>query len=594
MPKKNYLAVSLPLAREIFKANWYVPVIAFMLFFFSGILPVISTFGGTPEVEWYISSCLSNKNIFFLNIIFFTPVIAGVMMMNFLHRGAKALMLHAQPMSKSRIFNTYWLSGWLMSIIPVVVTSFIYVIVMIKVPLFGMDQVLQWAATSCASITFYYGLTVLMGTFTGTTLMNLLCVAVMIIIIPLLMLITVYYCEAFMLGYYTIPEVLVDFAFASGPLWNVVLNGEELTKSECLLYFALGILFIIGAHIVYQTRKLERVGMATLSKTFEELMTVLVVFVGSSIFGLIATALEMSAFLIVMSTLIGLAVCIISVKIVVNKSVKIFNRDFVKSLILCLVCVMVFVSVTVFDVTGFGKRVPAVEDVKSVEIEINGTFLNYYFGNAKENNFSYTTALKSEIPIKDTLKLHQYILDNKLYGDDVKLQSSSATVGAADGTTAQVGNEYILIKYNLISGAKIERYYEIRLNDEVAGMLDDIMASDEFHNSVRLANNINFENISYIRLEKTAMNDDKTQTEEYKFINDKDVINGLIDAWDKDVVTFGYAKNNKKESINHSRLVNVEIFFTDEDEHVSFYVTDLDKNTVEYLTKQGYGQWIRK
>ena len=125
-------------------------------------------------------------------------------------------------------------------------------------------------------------------------------------------------------------------------------------------------------------------------------------------------------------------------------------------------------------------------------------------------------------------------------------------------------------------------------------MLDDIMASDEFHNSVRLANNINFENISYIRLEKTAMNDDKTQTEEYKFINDKDVINGLIDAWDKDVVTFGYAKNNKKESINHSRLVNVEIFFTDEDEHVSFYVTDLDKKTVEYLTKQGYGQWIRK
>ena len=48
---------------------------------------------------------------------------------------------------------------------------------------------------------------------------------------------------------------------------------------------------------------------------------------------------------------------------------RIFNRDFVRSLSIYLIIAAVFVSLTVFDLSGFDKRVPDIDEIESVDME---------------------------------------------------------------------------------------------------------------------------------------------------------------------------------------------------------------------------------
>lgn len=69
--------------------------------------------------------------------------------------------------------------------------------------------------------------------------------------------------------------------------------------------------------------------------------------------------------IIILGMLVGTLVTFFIVKIIVNRSVRIFSKDSIRSLAVYFAIAALFIALTVFDVTGFTKRVPEVDEVES-------------------------------------------------------------------------------------------------------------------------------------------------------------------------------------------------------------------------------------
>lgn len=619
MKYKNPLCISGALMKEIFRMYWYIPVFTFMLYFFAGIMPILSNMSNMDPIDCYIHESVKNMNIIYTGIVCVVPVITAVLMMGFIHKESKALMLHIQPLSKSRIFNSYYISGWLMCIIPLLITTALYLLLSFRIHAITRFDIIYWLLSSIAVMTWFFGITVFAGTLTGTAVMNLLAAGVLTIIFPILVSIAGAYCNIFISGYYKMPECVTYIAENYNPMLNMLFRyGDEETGRTIVfaVYFAVGVLLSAWGRRIYKTRKLERVGSSTLSKTFEELMTYLVVFVGMSSFGLMMWTFSDSRLMIIVGMIIGTLLTLSIVKIIVNRSMRIFDRDFLRSLAVYSAIAVVFVALTVFDITGFSKRVPEASDVKSVEM---GDFASFYdnfidSGFTEESNVNSKMQFTSPESIDKIVELHNYIVDNKLYAGE---SETGAEVYDLDGTPVSIGSDSIHIKYKLENGNSLERYYSVNMDQKVAQLLDDILTGEEYMEKSKLSSYINMENISYVQITSTAeYYDDPYEESERSYysygdyyeeheisnaniavIENPKLIKKVFSAWDKDMADCGYLSGNRGVS-SIQEIAGVEIYFKQPEdkkrakygeESVAFTISNFDENIIKCLTDAGYG-----
>ena len=619
MKYKNPLCISGALMKEIFRMYWYIPVFTFMLYFFAGIMPILSNMSNMDSIDYYIHESVKNMNIIYTGIVCVVPVITAVLMMGFIHKESKALMLHIQPLSKNRIFNSYYISGWLMCIIPLLITTALYLLLSFRIHAITRFDIIYWLLSSIAVMTWFFGITVFAGTLTGTAVMNLLAAGVLTIIFPVLVSIAEAYCNIFISGYYKMPECVTYIAENYNPMLNMLFRyGEEETGRTIVfaVYFAVGVLLSAWGRRIYKTRKLERVGSSTLSKTFEELMTYLVVFVGMSSFGLMMWTFSDSRLMIIVGMIIGTLLTLSIVKIIVNRSMRIFGRDFLRSLAVYSAIAVVFVALTVFDITGFSKRVPEASDVKSVEMEDFASFYDNFIdsGFTEESNVNSKMQFTSPESIDKIVELHNYIVDNKLYAGE---SETGAEVYDLDGTPVSIGSEYIHIKYKLENGNSLERYYSVNMDQKVAQLLDDILTGEEYMEKSKLSSYINMENISYVQITSTAeYYDDPYEESERSYysygdyyeeheisnaniavIENPKPIKKVFSAWDKDMADCGYLSGNRGVS-SIQEIASVEIYFKQPEdkkrakygeESVVFTISNFDENIIKCLTDAGYG-----
>lgn len=619
MKYKNPLCISGALMKEIFRMYWYIPVFTFMLYFFAGIMPILSNMSNMDSIDYYIHESVKNMNIIYTGIVCVVPVITAVLMMGFIHKESKALMLHIQPLSKNRIFNSYYISGWLMCIIPLLITTALYLLLSFRIHAITRFDIIYWLLSSIAVMTWFFGITVFAGTLTGTAVMNLLAAGVLTIIFPVLVSIVEAYCNIFISGYYKMPECVTYIAENYNPMLNMLFRyGEEETGRTIVfaVYFAVGVLLSAWGRRIYKTRKLERVGSSTLSKTFEELMTYLVVFVGMSSFGLMMWTFSDSRLMIIVGMIIGTLLTLSIVKIIVNRSMRIFGRDFLRSLAVYSAIAVVFVALTVFDITGFSKRVPEASDVKSVEMEDFASFYDNFIdsGFTEESNVNSKMQFTSPESIDKIVELHNYIVDNKLYAGE---SETGAEVYDLDGTPVSIGSEYIHIKYKLENGNSLERYYSVNMDQKVAQLLDDILTGEEYMEKSKLSSYINMENISYVQITSTAeYYDDPYEESERSYysygdyyeeheisnaniavIENPKLIKKVFSAWDKDMADCGYLSGNRGVS-SIQEIASVEIYFKQPEdkkrakygeESVVFTISNFDENIIKCLTDAGYG-----
>ena len=500
MKNKPVFSLSKALIVENIKMYWYLPALSFITYFMAGIFPLLVDDSMlTVDNHWYLDDCLNNWNVAFVILLVAVPLIASMLMMGYLHNPVRAIALHAQPFSRNKIFCSQTLTGWLMCVAPVAATALLYLLIAGR-----FERVFFWALISVIIITFFYGLFTLAGALTGTTVMHLLLSGVLFGIVPLVVWIAMMYCEGFLPGFYSMPDGVVTFMSWSNPLIAMLVEGdgtEEFTGVQILCYIIAGVVMLVLAFIAYSRAKLEHVGDSMLYRVIEEIITWLIVFVGMAAFGwFFYEAIDSNMFMLIVGMIFGTLLTFVVVKIILERSIKIINKQNFVSLGIFVILAALFTGVTVYDITGFAKKVPAAEDVVSVSryaFEVYGD--RFYYSNFEDDFIPESDyELNDPETIAMVLDLHKYIVENEMY--DWNNYNGGVEVYAQDGSITRIANLYMTYDYTLKNGKHMQRRFEVKLDQNIADKLNSIITSKEFMDEGNLSEKIKAENVSYIQL----------------------------------------------------------------------------------------------
>lgn len=618
---KNPFVLSAALILENFRLYWYVPALTFILYFFGGIFPILTNYSNLSRIDVMISNNFHNLSVVFIPLLIFVPLIAACISMSFFHSENRALALHSQPYSKSRLFNSQVLSGWLMCIIPLVLMTVLYLCLMKEVPyndattvtysssgvynsqtinLYTASAVLRWFAISSILMTFHYGMFVFAGSLVGTTVMQVLLSGVFFGIVPLILWITYAYCDSFLIGYVGMTDTMEEIITRSNPIFRIVVgwgDDEDFSIAVNMKYLIAGLIMLVLSRVAYAKAKLEKVGDSMIFRITEEIITYLIVFVGMAAFGYLFYSMgeygDMSRKLMLCGFVVGTLITFTTVKIILAKSVKILNRTNLCSLCIFAVIGVLFVSCTVYDLTGYTKRVPDIDKVESVTLD-SSTFASvdrrYYYieKSIKKGGSDSVSATEPEV-IEAMLKLHKYAVENELYDNTNGVYLVEYASNGADAYGENiVPYDTVKFEYKLKNGRIFERRFSIKSDEKVEEMINSVVTSDSMMSYFTLADKLDLSrfNSGSIQLNLLA---DKYSDEYYEKFGDeitysddslivktltKTQIEGLVEAQDADIRTRDYYYWREFQE-------NGEVAFADTD--IVIYLEPLSGSTTQKL-----------
>ena len=624
MKNKGIFSVSPALIRENFKLCWYVPALAFLLYFFAGIFPIILNLSDMGSIARYVNNSLNNYNVIYPIYMAGIPLVAAMLMMSFFHKPAKALALHAQPYSRSKLFNSHVVSGWLMCIIPVVLTALLYLIFMRETLIYSTSElvmdslfvtgepvadshniytfgaVMMWLASSIGIITFFYGMYIMAGSLTGNTAMHLLLSGLFFIIVPALLLIVATYCESYIEGFVSLPGWLSDVMRCFNPLIMMITSGMEtiVTAKTTLTYLVLGLVFIAAGGAAYKLAKLEKVGDSMIFRTVEEIITYLVVFVGMTVFGFFFQSFKdnSKAFLII-GMVVGTLITFFITKVVIARSVKIFNIRNLKSLCIYAVIAAVFTAFTVFDITGISRRLPELDKVESVNCEYMFTGYDLdSFANGSFSELSDIGKLTSPSVISKVYELQKYIVENEPYMQERPVNyyySSSYSAGYMESGN-MVPAESVQFNYKYKNGSEFKRGFTFALDDRSAELINDIVTDPDFRAALTMSDKL----------------DEKLYDDAYAYvdydgdsvvISDSDELKKIVEAYDEDVYNSNYIDiynrmvsgddESSADRTTSEKSCSVSLYFRENEKQMAeiwFSVDGYHPAVWKYLSEAGY------
>ena len=644
----SIFACSLPLLLENFKLYWYIPLLSFVAYFFGGIFPIITHRENIDDYSDFLTNSFANYNVAYLPLLVFVPLIASVAVMNFYHRQDRAIALHSQPLSKSRIFNSQILSGWLMCELPLLLTALLYLCFMTEcnntiyeyssisannpevesINVYTAANIARWLGSTTAMMTFFYGLYTLAGALVGTGIMQVLLSGVFFGACPMLLFIAQGYCQEFLRGYSGMSQTAENLMLGANPAVQIFSKfGEMLSLRLCLIYLAAGVLALVLARLAYGKAKLEKVGDSMMFRTLEELITWLISFVGATACGMIFYFLLSETLpTLLLGVFVGLLATYFVVKIIIAKSVKVFTKRNLISLgIAALICLL-FLALTVFDLTGYHKRVPA-------ENRITGVYAMNISPNSSGVYYALPAALRTEnqlitdpVVIEKVRKLHKLCADlskNEMQLTALRQSGILKPEAFPDGkipeiyknSTDNAGNLIAdstssitcRFHYQLQNGKSFKRSFTCFLTDEAAELITELQAMPVYQDTLTIGDKLKALDILSIsaNVERYYTKDDTVETEdptvgkeydadalenmyqdsEYDsfLLSNKDAekIYGLIEAMDQDIREQNFYQDFLTYRLREDRytLGYVDVSFTTQ--------TSLDRESFN----QNIGSW---
>ncbi len=554
----SIFACSLTLLLENFKLYWYIPLLSFVAYFFGGIFPIITHRENIDDYSGFLTNSFANYNVVYLPLLVFVPLIASVTVMNFYHRQDRAIALHSQPLPKSRIFNSQILSGWLMCALPLLLTALLYLCFMTEcnvytvteydnfysgspaaqsVNIYTAANIARWFGSTTAMMTFFYGLYTLAGALVGTGIMQVLLSGVFFGACPMLLFIAQGYCQEFLRGYSGMSQTAENLMLGANPAVQIISKfGEMLSLKLCLIYLAAGVLALVLARLAYGKAKLEKVGDSMMFRTLEELITWLISFVGATACGMIFYFLLSETLpTLLLGVFVGLLATYFVVKIIIAKSVKVFTkRNLISLSIAALICLL-FLAVTVFDLTGYHKRVPA-------ENRIAGVYAMELSPNSSGAYYGLPAALRTEnqlitdpVAIEKVRKLHKLCVElskNEMQLSALRQSGILKPEAFPDGkipeiyknSTDNAGNliadsmSYITCRfhYQLKNGKSFKRSFTCFLTDEAAELITELQAMPVYQDTLTIGDKLKTLDILSIsaNVERYYTKDDTVDTED--------------------------------------------------------------------------------
>jgi ABC-2 type transport system permease protein len=516
--KASYFSISVPLIKENIRKLWALPVLAFLVYFLSGVFPILMTYKNLRYTASYIELSLHNMQPFFMGAHLLVPVIAAVLLYRYLQNVGSAAVMHSMPFTRSKLFNSNFLTGILLIAAPIIVNGIILLLIskpvfreygygenlsISTVNLFARGEIFNWMGTSLLIVFVLFSISVFTAIVTGNNLMHLLTSYFFIFLIPLLYMVFNVYFQEFLFGFDQSGNYM-DIGLSISPYTSILSGGGYFSMYEVLYYIGTIVLMLVVSAFLYNKRKLER---ATDSLTFEFMKPIIcyvIAFLGMTMLGFYFYMVEQERAYMYAGFAAGTIIFFIIGQMIVTKSPRIYNKEGLRSFIAYVLIALIFIAGLNFDVTGFERRVPSVD-------KLEGADFNISFGRGIYNKWGYyeEPGLSDPENLKALTDFHRSVIENRgrfekmgnnLSSSSLRIQyenkglwdmSRRYTVdyefwaGSPDLKKIYESDEYKL--KNMISGIKGEKFTQAYIYSDVSSGKENTIRNNEHLKELVLA-----------------------------------------------------------------------------------------------------------
>lgn len=604
--KTSYFSFSGALFKENLRRFWVGPAITILTGLLGLILPITLSYenGCYVGVTSYIDAAFNNYNPICWIIYFAAPLCAGIYVFQYLQKSASTTSMHAMPFSRSKLYFTNLVSGIVMSLIPLIVIATILLaickpayynyafndgqLIDAAANAFTRVRVLEWFADSAIIAIFVYACTVLAGVVAGSPVMQGLLSVVFNFIAYAVAFPVVYFANEYIFGY----EMDLAFLAKLNPMIYDFSKNSTIGTKMAVAYIVVSLAILVLARVLYGLRKNERTGDAITFDFMISILGILATICGLILGGLYFGIVGNGAGFIFVGYFVGAVLTFIITRMVLTKTVKIFNQRSLKEFGICILITALFIVGFWTDILGVGRFVPSASNVECVSIsamtnELSDGYGRYeieYFNIPDSEVLGYRwgrTCFTDKENIEVICELHRLAINGR---NDICVSNKDYwdREGELDESYTPLD-----ITYKLNNRLVSRTYYVSSKWLDSTGVMATLYNSNEFKQNFAL-DNLVYDEIEHINVYNSLSCEEKEFT--------KDEAKELLAAMNADFLARDY---ETEISIEDQTFVSLNIQYWTKDSvekyveagknynGISITLRNSDKNTLDFLKNHG-------
>ena len=444
-----------------------LPVLIAVAYFLSNILPILLSYSKLERIITYVYGSMTGSNLLNILIGIVGGVVVSCAVFRYLHSNASVIDAHAKPLTRAQLFRGSFFAGLLMVIVPVVLTGLLYLCVMgahgsvdltTTMEELGMgdwlkqtgaehilcvSNIIGWILDNIVVIGFTYCVSCFAAILAGTAAIQALLSLLLISVASIVYSFFLGYMDTFLYGYAGSNTSLLTYLSPYGFLMIRDTFPFESVPVTLIVYAVISALIAFAATAVYKKIRLENEEQTIVVPFVADLLVVLLTALA------VSTVLFIAQSFLAIDTVAGSIITIVLATIVffpvfcmiADQSFRIFKGRNVGVFIIYAAVMCLVLAFTLFDVTGFEKRVPEASEVASVDINDSNLIYSEYKGIKDEETIALVTALHKSIAEEGK---HT---DMEVPADEAKTGEQAASIGG------------VQIDYHLKNGKTLSRYY---------------------------------------------------------------------------------------------------------------------------------------
>jgi ABC-2 type transport system permease protein len=430
-------------------AGW-ISLLYLIVLIFTFPLTILMTATNENRSLWPMDSLFHYNYEMNTILIISTPVLLAIFLFRFLNVKESSDLFHSLPVKREHIFHQYTITGLFYLNIPVLITGLLLLLehrAFDLEPYFLVGDIIYWAGITIILNTIIYMGAVFTGMFTGISFVHgVLSYIFLLLPVGLIILVT-YNLQFFLFGYPVDYFLNNQIEYFSPLVLTQKLAYNTIDARVLWSYGILSVLLYVLALYVYKKRKAEAVSHAIVFPILKPVFTfgtmLCTAFLAALYFG---ETQDHSTFWLVFGYITGSLVGFLAAQMVLNKTWRVFGN--LKSYAFYAVGMMIVILMLHFDVMGYEKRIPDIDEIKQVHLSDRPYI---YYGRSEEQpNF-----LKSKENIQRIQELHQVIVADQENVEDLPNYSVETAFFAYE-----LKNGKKLVREYLIDKRKYKTFYQ--------------------------------------------------------------------------------------------------------------------------------------
>lgn len=355
--------------RQNFRQHGWIGIIYALGLLFA--LPLQMFMSNNPNAEAQEIADLFRINgevqiLFILTI----PVVAGLFLFYYLQSKSPADMWHSLPLRREHLLTSHLVSGLLLLLIPVWLTT--AVVAMVRqwggnLYVFQGNEIWSWCITVSILTLFLFCLSIFVGICSGQSVLQGIIIYALLLLPAILILLIDSHLSIYLYGYPEMSSYNNDLQNWSPFVRMMNVGGDSYSSAELWIYGALSVIFIGLSYLLYRKRHVEKAGQAIAFTYFNPLFKAGIMICAMLVTGnYFALMKQKQMGWVISGYVIGAIVGYVVAEMLIRKTWQILSRKLPINFAIYTVLLGLLLYIPVSGITGYESRVPSEDKISGV------------------------------------------------------------------------------------------------------------------------------------------------------------------------------------------------------------------------------------